>query len=351
MTLSLDRLWEISRPLWLPLSWIYGPAVRLRRKAYERGWLKRCHPGIFSIVVGNLSLGGEGKTPLTLALAEWLWASGRRPVVILRGYRGRTRGPQVVSQGEGPQVSPEISGDEAQIYARRLCGVPVVVGRDRLAAAELAWRSFQPGILLFDDAFQHLRLSADLYLLVVSAARDPFGERLFPAGRLREPPETARYASAVLLTRSEEHPQRAEILTQRFSKMGLPVFSIPLEPGPLVRLSPEGLLPVYGIRPRKVVAFCGVGDPQSFRQKLEDRGFEILHFEVFPDHYLYRQRDLQKLYQRAEALSAEALLTTEKDLLKLPLAAGPLPLLALSLLTRLPRPFIHWLETRLPQEI
>ncbi|QJA06683.1 tetraacyldisaccharide 4'-kinase [Thermosulfurimonas marina] len=348
MNPSLENLWEISRPLWRPLSWVYGMAVRLRRRAYERGWLARRHPGVFSLVVGNLSLGGEGKTPVTLALAEWLWALGRRPVVILRGYGGRGRGPLVVSEGGGSRVSPEVSGDEAQLYAQRLSGVPVVVGRDRLAASELACRRFRPGVLLFDDAFQHLRLSADLYLLVVSAARDPFSEPLFPAGRLREPPGAACRASAILLTRTEDYPERAEALFRRFSEMGLPVFSVTLEPGPLVGRFPQGLFPVSGLRPRRVVAFCGVGDPESFRRALGARGFEVLHLESFPDHYSYRPRDLKRLYRKAQELSAEALLTTEKDLVKIPPVAGPLPLLALSLLTRLPRAFLRWLEEQLP---
>ena len=344
----LVSFWEKTRSFYRPLAWVYGLAVSGRVRAYERGWLKRRHPGVFSVAVGNLSLGGEGKTPFTLALTELFQALGGRPVVILRGYGGRASGPLVVSEGEGPLVPPEVSGEEARLYALRLSGVPVVVGRDRLAAAHLARERFSPQVLLFDDAFQHLRLKTDLNLLVVSAARDPFIEDLFPAGRLREPVSAARRATAVFITRANLFPQRARELARRFEALGLPVHLVSFETGPLVSISSRGLLPYSGGRPRRVVAFCAIGEPEDFRRALKTRGFEVVHFESFPDHYLYRPRDLKALAEKALELRAEALLTTEKDLVKLPFFPSPLPVLALPLLVRLPRETVSWFKARLP---
>ncbi len=345
---ALVSFWEKTRPLYRPLAWVYGLAVGGRNWIYARGWRRRRHPGVFSVAVGNLSLGGEGKTPFTLALAELFQALGGRPVVILRGYGGRTRGPLVVSEGRGPLVSAELSGEEARLYALRLSGVPVVVGRDRLAAAELAIRHFAPRVLLFDDAFQHLRLKPDLNLLVVSASRDPFSEKLFPAGRLREPVSAARRATAVFITRANLFPQRARELARRFQALGLTVHLLSFESGPLVSLAGGRLFPYGGGRPRRVVAFCAIGEPEDFRRTLETRGFEVLHFETFPDHYFYRRRDLESLVKRGLALGAEALLTTEKDLVKLPRCDFPLPVLALSLLVRLPGETVSWFENHLP---
>lgn len=339
----LVSFWEKTKPLYLPLSWLYGLGVRVRRKAYEAGWLTRRKPAVPSVVVGNLSLGGEGKTPFTLALAELLKGLDLRPVVILRGYGGRGQAPRVVSEGQGPLLSSEEAGEEALLYAFRLPGIPVVVGKDRLAAAELACERFRPGVLLFDDAFQHLRLSADLYLLVVSAGRDPFVERLFPAGRLREPLSVARKAQAVFVTRTNLFPERAEALSRRFASMGLPVFRTAFEPGPLVTLTPSGFMPYPGRKPRRVVAFCGLGDPDNFRKTLEEEGFEVLFFKAYPDHYHYRERDIRRLSEKAASLGAEALITTEKDLVKIPIGVSCLPVLAQSLLLRFSRETLEYL--------
>ncbi|MBX6423934.1 tetraacyldisaccharide 4'-kinase [Thermosulfurimonas sp. F29] len=345
----LVTFWEKTQPLYLPLSWGYALGMRLRRRAYEKGLRSRRHPGIFSVVVGNLSLGGEGKTPITLALAEFLHALGLRPVVILRGYGGRARGPLVVSEGRGPLVAPGVSGDEAWLCALRLCGVPVVVGRDRLQAADLARKRFSPGVILFDDAFQHLALRADLYLLVVSAGRDPFRERLFPAGRLREPVSVARRASAVLISRANLFPERAHELARKFAALGLPVFTVPFEAGPLIRLLGGSLRPLSERRPRRVFAFCGIGEPRGFLRLLEERGMEVCGFEAFPDHHFYGPAELEALTRRALRCRAEALITTEKDLVRIPASDSGLPVLALSLLVRLPGDLLAWLRQRLPQ--
>ena len=339
----LVAFWEKTKPLYLPLSWLYGLGMWGRIKAYEAGWLPRRKPGVPSIVVGNLSLGGEGKTPFTLALAELLKGLELKPVVILRGYGGRVRGPRVVSEGEGPILGVEEAGEEALLYALRLPRVPVVVGKDRLAAAELAYKKFRPGILLFDDAFQHLRLRPELCFLVLSAGRDPFSERLFPAGRLREPVSAARRAQAIFLTRANQFPEQAKVLARRFSDLGLPVFEVSFEPGPLVTLTSLGFRPCAGRKPHQVVAFCGLGDPVSFRKSLEEEGFEVLFFKAYPDHYRYRERDIRKLSQKAVSLGAEALITTEKDLLKVPKGVSSLPVWAQSLLVRFPRKTIDYL--------
>ncbi len=343
----LISFWEKTRPLYRPLSLPYGLGLRLREEAYRRGWFRQSHPGVFSLVVGNLSLGGEGKTPFTLLLAELVRGLGLKPVVILRGYGGREVSPQIVSEGKGPLLSFQKVGEEALLYALRLSGVPVVVGKDRLAAARLARERFSPDILLFDDAFQHLRLKADLYFLVVSAAKDPFRERLFPAGRLREPLRAVRRAGAIFITRANLFPERAAYLKERFTRLGIPVFQLSFEPGPLTVLGPSGFGIYPGKRPRKIGAFCGVGDPHNFRKMLEKRGFEILLWRTFPDHYFYREKDLRHLSEKAQALGAEVLVTTEKDLLKIPQKASLLPVLALSLLVRPPREVTEFIKQSL----
>ncbi len=344
----LVSFWMRARPALWPLSLLYGAGVRLRFSLYRYGLLSRTHPGVPSIAIGNLSLGGEGKTPLTLTLAEFFQALGFSPVVILRGYGGRVRAPLVVSEGKGPLVSPDTCGEEAYLYGLRLRGVPVVVGRDRVRAAEMARRRFSPDLLLFDDAFQHLRVRADFYFLVVSALKDPFRERLFPAGELREPVEALKRAQAVFITRVNLAPERARALARRFRDYGLPVHLVPFEPGPLVHLGPSGFQPYLGPRPRRVVAFCGLGDPENFRKTLLERGFQLLHLAVFPDHHRYRAGEIQKLAERAHRLGAEALITTEKDLVKIPPFSGPVPLLALSLLVRFSRQTLTWLSGLLP---
>ncbi len=317
--MSLERLWLKVAPALSPLGAIYGSFMRLRRRAYACGLLPAYRPRARVISVGNLSLGGEGKTPVVLYLARFLKEKGLRVAILTRGYRGRAKGVVVASRGEGPLEPPEVIGDEAYLLASR-SRVPVMVARDRVLGAFWAIKEFEAEVLILDDGFQHLRLERDLDLVLFSATQKSLSERVFPAGRLREPKEALSWASAFVITKEDLAPKAAEELSQGLKPFGKPVFRLRFSfsrPNPLDEAPNEP--------PGGYFAFCGVGDPLSFKLAAERAG-RLLGFLPLPDHVRYHTRLLKKIKREGQRCGAKAYLTTEKDAVKLlPLDERPRP--------------------------
>src|SRR2546422_2448081 len=186
------------------LAWPYGLAVRARTALYERGWLPRRRLPCRVVSVGNLTVGGTGKTPVVISIAEWLLARGKRVGVLSRGYRRRSRAPQLlVSDGRTILEGPAEAGDEPHLIAWRCPGAVVAVGTDRYRLGRWVLERFPIDCFVLDDGFQHLALHRDVDLLLIDAS-DPAGlEALLPAGRLREPLSAAARATALLLTRAD----------------------------------------------------------------------------------------------------------------------------------------------------
>jgi tetraacyldisaccharide 4'-kinase len=301
----------LTTTLLRPIAGVYGRLVALRNRRYDD--LRRVHHVAAPVLsVGNLTVGGTGKTPLVAWLASRLRAGGRWPAVVSRGYGGRAgRGPLVVSTGEGPRVPSGVSGDEPWLLAATLPGVRVVVGSDRRRGAEEALRLGADTVIL-DDGFQHRRLGRDLDIVLLDAG-DPFGgDALMPAGRLREAPSGLGRADVILVTR-DPTPQRLEEVTRiaREHNTDAPV----LAAGHLR----VGFFDSAGRavpRPERVVAFCGIGNPGLFRADLEAEGSEIIRLDAYRDHHVYTDAELRGLRREAAAVNA-ALVTTEKDLARL----------------------------------
>lgn len=305
---------------------LYGGVVRMRNRYYDRP--RACARAALPVIsVGNLTVGGTGKTPVVAWIARLLLDWGLRPAVVSRGYRGRAgSGPLLVSEGRGPLCAPARCGDEPYLLARTLPGVLVVVGSDRVAGAEAARRAGAQAVIL-DDGYQHRRLARDLDLLLVDAG-NPFGTgRLLPAGILREPLAELRRADLVLVTRSRvgERFPAIERTLRRFNR------SAPLLPSGHRRVGFVGTRGETAARPSRAVAFCGIGQPAPFRADLLDEGIELVDFRVHPDHHPYSEAEFSELRELAERHRA-ALVTTEKDLVRLAAAEdwnGPSQLCAL----------------------
>ncbi|MGH7256113.1 MAG: tetraacyldisaccharide 4'-kinase, partial [Nitrospirales bacterium] len=286
--------WVWSQP-WLrwpllALAVPYGAVVRTRLHLYARGWLRRTTLPCRVISVGNLTVGGTGKTPLVIALASWMQARGERVGVLSRGYGRRSRSASVlVSDGRRVLAGPEEAGDEPQVIARRCPGVVVAVGADRARLGRWVLGQFPLSCLILDDGFQHLALQRDVDLLVIDAS-DPRGlADLLPAGRLREPLEGAARASAVILTRADDPVDVKSVLAALREAIGK-------EPAPItVSFFAENLVdPVTGaeepaerLSGRHIVAFSGIGNPSGFRQTLVNSGARLLAERVFHDHHVY----------------------------------------------------------------
>ena len=277
------------RPAARLLSGVFAGAVRLRNSLYDLGALpSRSLPGPV-ISVGNLSVGGAGKTPFVILLGELLQQRSLQFDVLTRGYGRQSEGVKRVD----PAGAPRDFGDEPLLIARRL-QAPVIIGEDRYAAGLFAEQTFGPQLHLLDDGFQHRQLARafDIVLVTPDDARD----RLLPAGRLREPLSALRRADAVVLTSGAEPNQ------------------FPLEQKVVWRVR-RGILP--GNVPEKPVAFCGIARPQSFFAQLRKAGIEPAAEAAFPDHYAYTEKDVRDLHFLREQSGAGGFVTTEKDAVNL----------------------------------
>ncbi len=295
----------VRAPFSIP-AFFYGLIMRVRQKFFDTGILKKGRLGVPVLVVGNLSVGGTGKTPLAAWIAKRLLTAGKRPVLISRGYTGALEGRvMVVSDGSELLLSAHEAGEEPLLLSEKLKGgVPVVMGRDRLKAGQFAIERFKPDCLVLDDGFQHLALERDVDVVLLDAALPPWEDRLLPRGRLREPPSALSRADVVVVGRAgKENPEQA---------------------GPLWKWSPSALVffmrylpePLPG-KGKRALAFCGIGSPEYFFELCEGQGVELVDRIEFPDHHRYGEGDIGRIDRRARELNADLLVTTEKDEIKL----------------------------------
>lgn len=297
------------------LSLVYRMVVRLRLFGYGWGLLRKKRLPLPVISVGNISLGGTGKTPAVIMIARLLQKHGLRPVVLSRGY-GRKEGSAVVIAA-GPSARPDEVGDEPAFMAGTLPDVPIVVGRDRYRSGMAAVDRFRPDAAVLDDGFQHLRLERDLDIVLIDGS-DPFGSgRLFPAGVLREPPCELRRADAVLITQSDRTPDLERLRSLIGGYTAAPVFTARTEATVLVDLANGETRPATSLAGTPVFAFAGIARPERFFSLLTGLGAGLRGSTAFADHYRYGTDDLAVLIRRREESGAALLVTTEKDGVKL----------------------------------
>lgn len=299
------------------LSLLYSAVVRLRTWAYDAGLLPRKRLPLPVISVGNITVGGTGKTPAVIEIAAYLRSQGKAPVVLSRGY-GRTDGGSVriVSDSGTVRATAETAGDEPFLIASRLPGVSVVVGPDRYAAGMTALRQLNPDVAVLDDGFQHLRLHRDLNILLLDATA-PFGNgRVAPAGILREPVEAVRRADIIVLTRADQVADRAELLRTIGALTAAPVFFSRHVPVGLVSVPDGAVLPLSRMEGRPVVAFSGIARPEAFLTALRGLNVNVREHVEFTDHHRYSRADMDALSGKARAAGVATIITTEKDAVK-----------------------------------
>jgi tetraacyldisaccharide 4'-kinase len=275
-----------------PLSGIYGVAVRLRNSLYDRRFLVAHSLQGPVISVGNLSMGGSGKTPFVILLGDLLKAREIKFDVLSRGYGRDTRGVYLVDPGGAPRDF----GDEPLLISRRL-QVPVLVGEDRYEAGRLAEQRFGPQFHLLDDGFQHRRLARDFNIVLVTPedARD----RLLPAGRLREPLQSLQRADVVVLI------------------SGASAESFPLSGKTVWRVRRGIAATAMQSIPTHPVVFCGIARPKNFLLQLRTAGIDPVAEAFFRDHHAYTEKDIRELLQIQERSGADGFVTTEKDAVNL----------------------------------
>jgi tetraacyldisaccharide 4'-kinase len=287
--------------LLIPLSWLYRLTVALRRTLYRRGLLRSVRLPVPVIVVGNISVGGTGKTPLVLWIVERLRVAGYTPGIVSRGYGApAARGNEPRAVGAGDDAA--LCGDEPVLLARR-SGSPVWIGADRIAAARALLASHPAcDVIVSDDGLQHYRLARDAEVAVIDAARGHGNGFLLPAGPLREPPSRLDHVDAVVI-RGDDTPQAAEDVTEA------PRFAMAIEAGAFYNLrDPRQTGDARRFREQRVHAAAGIGNPEHFFNTLKSLGLAFTA-HPFPDHHPYTQADLA-------FANCDAVVMTEKDAVK-----------------------------------
>ena len=296
----------------MPFSWLYALALGLRAQLYRCGMLKTYRLPRPVVSIGNVTVGGTGKTPVTACIARLLLARGLKVAVLSRGYGGSLEGQTcVVSDGATIMLSVTECGDEPYLLAATVPGLMVVIGTDRYAAGQLAMQQLSPDIFLLDDGFQHLRLHRDLNILLQDFSR-PFGNGLtLPAGILREPTSAVRRADLVIFTRAPE----SAVITS--APPGIPACAASHTLVDLLPLNGGTSVPFSHCRGQKVVAFAGIADPDSFFEGLRAAGLDLVRSLNFPDHVAYDKEKCGEIIAAMQASGADMLVTTEKDGVKL----------------------------------
>jgi tetraacyldisaccharide 4'-kinase len=285
------------------LSIPYGLAVRLRNWLFDHGWKQSYRAPVPVISVGNLTVGGTGKTPCVEYVARCYRERGLRVAVLSRGYGSDTG-----------------RNDEALVLEENLPDVPHLQGPDRAELARVAVEELESEVLVLDDGFQHRRLARDLDLVLIDATL-PWGHGyLLPRGLLREPRSSLRRASVVLLTRCDQvKAEEVQTIRQQIERQAPATLIAESIHEPAAWRNAQGqTLPPTGLQGRPVAGFCGLGNPEAFRRTLQKLGLEVIAWRTFPDHHPYTRDDIEDLRRWAREQPPQAVMaTTQKDLVKI----------------------------------
>ncbi|MDE0469730.1 MAG: tetraacyldisaccharide 4'-kinase [Candidatus Poribacteria bacterium] len=311
------------RFLLIPLSWLYGAIISIRNRLYALGVFKTRTLPCRVISVGNIVVGGTGKTPAVITIAKYLQKEGKRVAILLRGYKRHVREEiTIVSDGKKVCASPTESGDEAYMMTRHLSDIPIIAGKCRYLAGQVALERFNVDVLILDDGFQHRQLARDIDILTVPATH-PFGNPrgLLPIGTLREPTSALRRADLILLTHADAPnvSLEAKEAVKQLAPNALILESVhqPIHLYPLASENSERNINVHidikELKGKRLLAVCGIGNPDTFVATLMRCLPENVELLAFPDHHVYTEADRRQIHAAFQASGADLIVTTQKD--------------------------------------
>jgi tetraacyldisaccharide 4'-kinase len=314
-------------------SYLFGGIVQLRLWLYRQRIFRDQPLGCLVVVVGNLTVGGTGKTPVVEMFAKALRDRGRKVAILSRGYKSKAPPlwqkwwfwlnhteeppPRIVSDGTTVLLDSEVAGDEPFMLARNLPGVVVLVDKNRVKAGAYAIKRFGCDTLILDDGFQYLPLKGRLNLLLVDKT-NPFGNGfMLPRGILREPVKHLSRASYVLLTKSKGvRDEELEDMIQKFNP-GVEIIECAHKPKYLQRIDTAEQIPLAALAGKKIGAFSGIAAPESFEAFLRETGARLGYTRRFLDHYRFTHEDLATVFSEAKLAGVEMIITTEKDAVRI----------------------------------
>jgi len=309
-----------------PFSLLYYGITAVRNWLYNRTFLKVKKLTVPVISIGNITAGGTGKTPFAISLANRLTAQGFSPAIITRGYKRKTKKQVIVSKGNGPLISPRESGDEPWLMSQKTNGVVIIADRDRYQAGKKAVQ-YGCDVVIADDAFQHRRLHRNVNIVLWDAYSSPQKEKILPVGRLREGMNGLRRADLIVLTRTDRISDEQSAFFQNY---GLKCYSAATRIGSVLQKGHS--VPKENLARKKILAFCGLGNPEQFFDTVKQLQPLKLITARFQDHHKYTSLEMMQLMEKAAAEGCYFLMTTEKDLTNIPLEyAGNEKLLTLSI--------------------
>lgn len=327
----------ILRPPLIPLSWLYGVVIWIRNYCFTSGIFKLKRLPCTVISVGNIVAGGTGKTPAVAAIAKLLQNKDLQVAILLRGYkRRRSEQITVVSDGENRLCSREESGDEADMLARQLPNIPIIVGKQRYLTGKAAIECFKSDVLILDDGFQHRQLARNVNILTIDATQ-PFGTgALLPIGTLREPTTAIQRADIIFLTRTDAVDINIADLKVPLNRLApnTPILESIHQPTSLYWLNQTDkhvTMPIEDITGKRLLAVCGIGNPDAFVATLQKYNPEVVELFAFPDHHVYTESDLLQIQHQMQQCEAEWIVTTQKDEQKLVSLSTELPIVVLAI--------------------
>ncbi|MFO8027980.1 MAG: tetraacyldisaccharide 4'-kinase [Opitutales bacterium] len=315
------------------LSFLFSGIVQLRYYLYEHRILRNKPLGCLVVVVGNLTVGGTGKTPVVEKFARILSERGRKVAILSRGYKskkeplpkklwrklthGQEMPPKIVSDGKEVLLDSEVAGDEPYMLARNLPGVVVLCDKNRVKAGSFAIREFGCDTLILDDGLQYLPLKGKLNLLLVDKS-NPFGnQHLLPRGILREPVKHLNRASYIFLTKSDGVRDETLLELIRENNPKAEIIECAHKPQYLKSVDSGEQLPLGALEGARIAAFSGIASPESFERMLRDFGAEIRYNQRFLDHHRFTRGEIERLYRKVGDLDLDMIVTTEKDAVRL----------------------------------
>ncbi len=329
-------------------SILFAQIIKIRYFLYDKRLLKNNPLGCLVIVVGNITVGGTGKTPVVEKLAKTLQQNGRKVGIISRGYKskkesltkkmlrfitnGEVAPPKVVSDGKNVLLGSKLAGDEPYMLAKNLPGVVVVCDKNRVKAGYFAIKDFGCDTLVLDDGFQYLKLKGSLNICLVDST-NPFGnEHLLPRGILREPLHRLSKADYILITKTKNIQQCEELhgTIRKHNSLAKMIYCTHT-PRFLVDIKSQEEMNLDFIKGKKVAIFSGIAYPESFEGTIKEQGADIIYTKRFLDHHRFSKGEIKTVFMEAFASGAEMILTTEKDAVRLPKIFPKIPLYYLRL--------------------